>query len=115
MKRKVLLGSWYAVVLAAALFADTRMVAPSEAKLWKGATEFSDPAGTVHAGDKLELTGKEEEGFVEVKHGGGTAWISESDLYTSKQEGDLSKTSGAGGTGTAGAEQEGAYVKGFDP
>ncbi|MCE9582157.1 MAG: hypothetical protein K8T20_06665 [Planctomycetes bacterium] len=104
MRRFVVLGGWYALLFAASLLADTG----------KDAEYEGDDLATVKAGDMLEPTGKTSEGYVEVKMGGKTGWISNSDLFTVKEQENLAKTSGAGGNAVAGAN-EGAFVKGFDP
>lgn len=116
MRRNLALGAWYVLLFAAAIVAEQRLVSSKEASVRSDSSEFSDEVGLVKSGDRLETTGKTQEGWVEVKLASGkTGWISNGDLYSLKDEESLSKTSGAGGGGTANTTQEGAYVKGFDP
>lgn len=114
MKRKLVLGGWYALIFAAALLAESRMVSRPGARVTKEASDFSEDVTTLEANDRVETTGDKVEGYLPVKTADGkTGWIAESDLYTLKEEQALSKTTGAGGAAAEG--QEGAYVKGFDP
>ncbi|MCC6738437.1 MAG: SH3 domain-containing protein [Planctomycetia bacterium] len=114
MRRLMLLGGWYAMLFAALVLAEPRRVSTQEAPLRAGPSDYTDPVGTVKAGDVLEATGKAEEGFVQVRtKDGKVAWISDSDLFSLKQEELMKSAEGTGGG--AGAEAEGAYVKGFDP
>lgn len=114
MRRLMLLGGWYAMLFAALVLAEPRRVSSQEAPLRAGPSDYTDPVGTAKAGDVLETTGKAEEGFLQVKtKDGKVAWISDSDLFSLRQEELLKSAEGKGGG--AGSEAEGAYVKGFDP
>ncbi|MBI2919993.1 MAG: SH3 domain-containing protein [Planctomycetes bacterium] len=116
MRRNLVLGAWYVLLFAAAIMAEQRLVSSKDPFVRSDTTEFSDEVGRAKSGDRLETTGKTQDGWVEVKlPSGKVGWIAESDLYSAGDEKTMSETSGAGGGGTANTTQEGAYVKGFDP
>ena len=115
MRRFIVVGGWYALLLSALLLAEPMTVSSSDAPVQKDSNEWSDRMATVRTGEVVETTGRSEEGYLEVKlKGGGTGWIAISDLFTQKEIETQTKTSGAGG-GAETQAQEGAYVKGFDP
>ena len=115
MRRNLALGAWYVLLFAAAIVAEQRLVASKEAEVVSEPGLAGEKVDTVRSGDHVETLGEESEGYIKVRTAGGkTGWIVNSDLYSTKEEEALTKTSGAGAGADKGV-QEGAYVKGFDP
>ena len=122
MRRFMVMGGWYALLFAASLLADSsgtkvvRKVSSSTAPIRSEASNLDgDDIATVNKGEDLEVTGEMKEGFIPIRMANGkTGWIADSDLFTTKEMEKLATTSGAGAA-NAKKENEGAYVKGFDP
>lgn len=113
MRRKLVLGAWYAAAIGGLLLAEERHVSVNSADLYSLPDPYAgDPVTTVHAGDPVNLTGKTDGDFLEGTANGKTGWIAGASLYTPEE---YKKTLGKAGADSEAKGQEGAYAKGFDP
>jgi len=111
MRRKVVLGCWYAIAIAGLLAADEFRVTVKEAFLFKEADPWAETSGSVAFGKTVTTTGAANGDFYPVKGPNGeTGWISKTDVLEPKDF-----EAGTAGTKNDKGAQEGAYVKGFDP
>ncbi|MEK7469631.1 MAG: SH3 domain-containing protein [Planctomycetota bacterium] len=111
MRRKVLMGGWYAIAIAGLLVADEYRVTIKEAFLFKEPDPWAETAGSIAWGKTVTTTGAANGDFYPVKGPNGeTGWIAKSDVQDPKDF-----EAGTAGTKNDKGAQEGAYVKGFDP
>jgi hypothetical protein len=110
MRRHVVLGAWYAVLVAGLIAAEEFTVTVKEGFLYKEPDPWSDAVGSLEFGTTVKTTGDAKDDFLPVEGGGKKGWIARADVV---EPGEF-KAGAAGGGAGAGA-QEGAYVKGFDP
>lgn len=111
MRRKLVLGGWYALAIVGLLAADEFRVTVRSAPLFKEADPWAESTQSVDFGKTVTTTGPANGDFYPVKGPNGeTGWIAKSDVLEPKDF-----EAGTAGTKNDKGAQEGAYVKGFDP